>query len=400
MSTVRQAHKFRLGQQPEWAGKEPNAVVSPTFISTLLKEDNAYSLLHRGYCLVELSEETTACYSKFHGLIKQFFAAKDAEKEKYAVLQFDPALGSPNQCHGYSRVSTLKEQFMMRCIGTQIDDGYSFPSASFGRFGMQIYQILDLKSRALAKETLAMMGKCPKSVDDVLDPIHEIHPNLRDNIVESENGVFSKFVADGYISSSIMDNFHYFPPSQAKHERFHNNHSSHTDSGLMTAVIVTDEPGLEVFDQRTSQWIAIEEEVIRHLKASGQLKEHPLCHRQYATFFWSDSVQYLNEAPYQEGEERISKTLKPLFHRVADCKQERYSVVFKQRTAPLRTHCRYQEDYVLASIQQKVDTQSKNAHALWKQSNVEKAVGSRGYTGYLWAFAAFVSVCVMLLLTY
>jgi hypothetical protein len=50
-----------------------------------------------------------------------------------------------------------------------------------------------------------------------------------------------------------MDNFHYFnsfndpqPDSKVGHrkeEQFHNNHASHSDSGLMTAVVVTDEPG-------------------------------------------------------------------------------------------------------------------------------------------------------------
>merc|ERR1719233_215452 len=133
----------------------------------------------------------------------------------------------------------------MRCIGRHNDEGYTFPNAAFGRFGMRIYQILDLQSRALAKNTMAMMGKCTKSVDDILDPMHDIDSNVEDYIVESGDSVFSRFMPDGYISSSIMDNFHYFPPSQAKHERFYNNHSSHTDSGLMTAVIVTDEPGLE-----------------------------------------------------------------------------------------------------------------------------------------------------------
>merc|ERR1712154_229655 len=98
----------------------------------------------------------------------------------------------------------------------------------------------------------------------------------------------------------------------------------------------------------------------------------PLCHRKYATFFWSDSVEYLNNAPLNDGNQKEIE-LKPLFHRVADCKNERYSVVFKQRTAPLRTHCRYQEDYVLASIQQKVDTESKNAYTLWDRNDEGKS---------------------------
>merc|ERR1712048_915712 len=127
--------------------------------------------------------------------------------------------------------------------------------------------------------------------------------------------------------------------------------------------------GLEVFDQRENQWVAIEQEVMRHLQVSGQSEVDPLCHRKYATFFWSDSVEYLNKAPFQRDGPRILKELQPLFHRVADCKEERFSVVFKQRPAPLGTHCRYQEDYILASIQQKLDTESKNAYTLWDEKS-------------------------------
>ena len=107
----------------------------------------------------------------------------------------------------------------------------------------------------------------------------------------------------------------------------------------------------------------------KYLKEKGEYENDALCHRRYATFFWSDSCEYLNNAPVEgrgNDDENGEKKLKALFHRVADCEHERFSVVFKQRTAPLRTHCRYQEDYILASIQQKVDKESKNAYALWK----------------------------------
>ena len=365
-----QSRSFKMGKQPEWAGKEPTADLPTSFIETLLKENNSDSLINRGYCVVELNQETTDNYTKFHTVIEQFFNLKPQEKQKYAMLQFEEALNSPNQCHGYSKVSNLKEQFMMRCIGknTQfVDDDkdqYIFPEGSFGKYGQQIYQSLDLKSRELAKETMRKLGKLPKSVDDVLDPINEIHPNINDNIIQDGKHTFSTFMPNEYISSSIMDNFHYFPPSHEKHEKFYNNHASHTDSGLMTVVICTDEPGLEIFDQKTNQWVQIEALMQQYLRDCGEYEKDSLCHRKYATFFWSDSVEYLNNAP-AVGSSREKKKLKALFHRVADCENERYSVVFKQRTAPLRTHCRYQEDYILASIQQKVDTESKNAYTLW-----------------------------------
>mmetsp|Transcript_60140 Transcript_60140/g.95497 ORF Transcript_60140/g.95497 Transcript_60140/m.95497 type:complete len:416 (-) Transcript_60140:59-1306(-) len=395
--------QFQLGAQPEWAGKEANAEVPTSFIETLLDEDNAESLLNRGYCVVKLAEQTTTYYSQFHALIEQFFALSATEKQKYALLQFEAASNSPNQCHGYSQVSNLKEQFMMRCIGVneQNDadnnkESYIFPDCgdgNFGKYGMQIYQALDLKSRELAQQTMLKIGKSGEVVADILDPINEINDNIDDNIVQNGQYSYSSFMPNNYISSSIMDNFHYFPPSHAKHERFYNNHAAHTDSGLMTAVICTDEPGLEVLDQQTNEWIAIEELMQKYLKESGEYDKDARCHRRYATFFWSDSVEYLNNAPFKESGAKGEKPqIRALFHRVANCQNERYSVVFKQRTAPLRTHCRYQEDYILASIQQKVDTKSKNAYALWDEQ--QKYSHSKVWFYATVSFLAVSAVCL------
>jgi len=47
-------------------------------------------------------------------------------------------------------------------------------------------------------------------------------------------------------------------------------------------------------------------------------------------------------------------------HRVGKSEKERYSVVFKQRTTPLTTACRYQEDYILADLQMKAVDNAKS----------------------------------------
>merc|ERR1712157_718592 len=105
-----------------------------------------------------------------------------------------------------------------------------------------------------------------------------------------------------------------------------------------------------------------------------------------------------NNAPLNDGNQKEIE-LKPLFHGVADCKNERYSVVFKQRTAPLRTHCRYQEDYILASIQQKVDTESKNAYTLWNEN--KNGIDKKGANN-LWLYGSVAiltlsAICLILL---
>jgi len=108
-----------------------------------------------------------------------------------------------------------------------------------------------------------------------------------------------------------------------------NNHSSHSDSGILTVVPCADEPGLDVYDQKLQKWIGIEKVV--HEAATD--------YRLWATIFWGDSYEYL------------TTNAKPLLHRVNKCDGERYSIVFKMRTKPTVTAPRYQEDYVIADYQ-------------------------------------------------
>jgi len=147
----------------------------------------------------------------------------------------------------------------------------------------------------------------------------------------------------GYPSSPILDCFNYYGRNIGG-ERFHNNHAAHTDSGTLTLVVCSDEPGLEVYDEKEKCWLAIEKIVHKFAKKNSR------SNREFACVFWGDSVATL------EKHVTISKNGKKLgnacLHRVAACGgKERVSVVYKQRSAPLKTFPRYQEDYLLAAVQ-------------------------------------------------
>jgi len=150
----------------------------------------------------------------------------------------------------------------------------------------------------------------------------------------------------GYPSSAILDCFHYYGKETGT-DRFHNNHAAHTDSGTLTLVVCSDEPGLEVYDEKEKCWVSVEK-LVHQLAGIKKTK-----HTEFGCLFWGDSVESL--------EKSINLKLgKPCLHRVAACGgNPRLSVVFKQRSAPLKTFCRYQEDYVLAFVQLEVLKESK-----------------------------------------
>eukprot|EP00026_Physarum_polycephalum_P003733 Phypoly_transcript_03747.p1 GENE.Phypoly_transcript_03747~~Phypoly_transcript_03747.p1 ORF type:complete len:611 (+),score=151.66 Phypoly_transcript_03747:440-2272(+) len=340
--------KFELGEQPNWAGTDACVPQPADYIPSVISEGVA-SLNKRGYAIIELPTEVSDAYSDFHAAFEAFSQSPLEHKQKYATQQFDTNAHSPNQFHGFSVVDGLKEQFMMRLCGpgTLLTTPGSYHTGNYsstedmGRVGMKLYEYLDQICRKVAHDAVKKLGIAPSKVDILLDPVHQIgKPVERD--AAHPDVCFSHYVPDGFVSSSIMDNFHYYntfdKPAQQENggERFYNNHSAHTDSGLLTVVVTTDEPGLEVYDQQLKQWIALEHHLHQHVKTTRKN------HREYATIFWADSVSYL-KAP----------GLQPCLHRVGKSTKERYSVVFKQRTSTLTTPCRYQEDYVLADIQKK-----------------------------------------------
>jgi len=330
---------FRLGVQPEWANIEPAEHPSVSFTEKLLGEDPVTSLINRGYCVVPLSASTQDEYSAFYRSFQLFSAQDIKKKSEWAHVQFDPAKHTPNQYHGFSVVAGLKEQFMMRIGGK--DSKIPFPTigGDFGVEGTSLYIALDQLCRQLARGVLEKLTDSTEPLEKILDPVG--FPETWQAARSSEY-VSTGYLPQGYVSSSIMDNFHYHGwqtepggVQEKQHKRFVNNHSAHTDSGLLTVVVCSDEPALEVFDLQEQVWIALEK--CLHLRKQSK---DDLSHRRYATVFWGDSVDYL-----------ASPTLKACLHRVEKADGERFSVVYKQRTSPLGTAPRYQEDYELGLTQ-------------------------------------------------
>lgn len=342
---------FQLGDQPEWANTEAAvAKEGVAYVAQLIDESPARSLLTRGFAVVELAQATREKYDVFHIGFENFCALPREERAKHALLQFDKAAHSPNQYHGYSEVANLKTQFMMRLQG---HGGSLLMPQELQGAGPPLFQDMDALCRDLEGKVLAAKGMDKRVLSHILDPTPK--SPVEAICVSDGNVVCSSYLPDGFVSSSIMDNFHYCGEAaspleenkdQEHAERFVNNHSSHTDSGLMTAVVTTDVPGLEVLDQSCNEWIAIEQHMHEFAKAQG------VDHRSFAVFFWGDSVVHL-------GVEGAT----PSLHRVQRTDKERFSVVFKQRTSPLTTPPRYQEDYDLIGIQNRALAPMKEAAA-------------------------------------
>jgi len=313
--------EFKLGEQPDWAHVEGTADIDgPGFVEELLASGGPKSLIERGFCVVQITEEEAEAGRRFLKVYEGFALSPIEERARFAQVQFDEASFSPNQFHGYSEVADLKTQFMMRIMGTELEGSelgpLLFPD-EFKEFGGKAFEVYDAICRRLEAEVSRSLGESEENLfEAILDPVNETNQ-----------------LPPNYISSSILDNFHYLGGDHKN--RFVNNHGSHTDSGLITLVFNTSEPGLEVLDQKQNKWIAIDRHVQEYEKV------HP--EKTLAIAFWGDSVGLLQLS--------ACKTLTPCLHRVASTKGARFTSVFKQRPSPMRSAPRYQEDYPIAVMQ-------------------------------------------------
>lgn len=310
---------FELGDQPNWANTEKAKDCDGiSFVESVLSDEPDKCLRERGFAIIQIPHDVRKIYDNFLDSFEGFSKAPLEYRSKFALLQFGQEDShSPNQLHGYSEVPCLKSQFMMRVEGHSPGQLLENPK-ELKSSGTRLFFELDEICRKAASSSDSQQPF--SKLNRLLDPPCDDFP-------------------ENYISSSILDCFHYFGEEKSlpgKSDRFCNNHASHTDSGLLTAVITTDVPGLEVLDQKLGEWVSVEKHIHEFCKETGNE------HRNFATLFWGDSVVYLDK----EG-------LDPCLHRVEKTETERFSVVFKQRTTPLDSPPRYQEDFVLAEIQQK-----------------------------------------------
>jgi hypothetical protein len=322
---------FQVGVQPQWAHTEACGDIPEAYLSEVLSEEVGVSLRTRGFCVVEIDTELRAAYDRFHDGLQRFMARTPGEKAAYACTYDDGydcstattastasarthrcARYSANSLHGYSVVAELKEQWMYRrSAGEQHISLLSVPDEL--QNSKHLYQCLDTLCRRCARQ-------CLPEVDRLLDPVP---------------------MPEGYISSSLLDSFHY-RADETRGSHHANSHAAHTDSGLLTAVVTADVPALELLDQRLQRWVPIEFLIHQRCGGAGTL------HRRFCTLFWGDSLSHAAqpEAP-------ADKSLTPHLHRVAGAHCERFSVVFKQRCVPLLTAPRYGEDYFISRFQER-----------------------------------------------
>ena len=340
-----------------------------SFVYSLLnRETVAESLVSRGYAIITLPTETSFIYSSFYSLCQLFFKSSDRFKQNYSQIQFNESNKSPNSLHGYSLVQNTKEQFMIRYINSAStetlktlktpNNGFINISDSeekeekkakcddFGVLGLLLFEKLDILSRNIMKDVLHLYNKQESILNEILDPINIINGNISRN----KDHCFGEYTLNGYISSSVLDCYHYFGDSDSNKY----GHDVHTDSGLLTLIPMTfNNPSLQIFDQKEEEWINIEQLLLEYCNKNDKSKE-------YGVVLLGESVEpYINKHI-----NNLENMLKPSFYRIDNGAEERFSVVYKQRTAPLRSHARYQEDFFLAKLHSEIDVDSVHARLM------------------------------------
>ena len=224
--------------QPQWAGEEPSVEVdAKVFFAELMKESPAQQMITRGYAVVSLAPATMRTYDDFYKALALFCNQPLAEKLKFAQLKngtkMDDSTFTPNQFHGYSQMQGLKEQLMIRAPG--VDTDLYLPAVvgenlHFAALAMRLYEQLDQLGRAHLHGVADQLALRRSAVDRVLDPVNVVGaaPHTKDS-AELGSRIATDYVHPGFISTSILDVFHYFNNFRSdqadKDDQFHNNHA-------------------------------------------------------------------------------------------------------------------------------------------------------------------------------
>eukprot|EP01084_Bolivina_argentea_P081608 147768_1 len=346
-----------------------------SFVYQLLNNETiSESLISRGYAVIKIPTQTSFIYSSFYSQCKLFFNASDKTKQKYSQIQFDENIKSPNSLHGYSLVQNTKEQFLLRYINSTSNQSLqelktpnnnfnndekddSNPN-DFGVLAMLLFEQSDILCRNIMKDVLNTFNKPESILNNILDPINKINGNILRNKTNDHEHCFGEYTLNGYISTSILDCYHYFSCKDNKY-----GHDRHTDSGLVTFIPITDyNPSLQVFDQKENEWINIEQLVFEYCIKNDENE----C--EYGVIMSGECVNpYINKHINSE-----ENQLHACQYRINNGNKERFSVVYKQRTAPLRSHARYQEDFVLAKMHSEIDVDSVHSRLMKKGTDKSK----------------------------
>eukprot|EP01119_Soliformovum_irregulare_P000448 TRINITY_DN10309_c0_g1_i2.p1 TRINITY_DN10309_c0_g1~~TRINITY_DN10309_c0_g1_i2.p1 ORF type:complete len:241 (+),score=57.61 TRINITY_DN10309_c0_g1_i2:36-758(+) len=231
---------IKLGEQPQWVGLEPNVEVPDSFFDELIAEPVARSLLTRGYALVELPRDVRRNYADFALALKAFCEQSQEEKARFATMMPDSTKWSPNQFHGYSKMEGLKEQYMIRLTGKGSDlclPGSYNGNPHFGKTAILLYEHLDLICRDCLSQVAFDLGIRQEEIDRIIDPIFKDNTQDGPDHIKADEvephmyRVGSNYAYPEYVSTSLLDVFHYFnsfTKADGSFDKFTNNHNSHS----------------------------------------------------------------------------------------------------------------------------------------------------------------------------
>jgi hypothetical protein len=155
---------------------------------------------------------------------------------------------------GYSVVEGLKEQLMLRLGGADTaremlvplgastdndDEGDADDeqgSRDLGILAAHYYAMADGLCRDVACDAVELYMKHSKrSVDEILDP-EPLDGEYRPARVVA--GVECGGLPRGYVTSSLLDCFHYYGGDALDGARHDSNHEAHTDSGIFVLLLI------------------------------------------------------------------------------------------------------------------------------------------------------------------
>src|SRR3990167_3161752 len=234
-----------------------NNLPNPILTDELLKnETNARSLLchsmsTHGYSILRISDNRLRdLILKTRKDVSEFFDKDFEEKSKFHLPDVDDGLFVRKKNRGYINQEE-KEYLKIRMV----DEKENFPENVFDSFQEcleEFYKIVLCSFLRLAQGPSAEQAYPNFYEEEFSKEEFKIDENYW--IVPSQVHIVKEFIKEGSSVSVIR----YFKRSEEDFN-LHIPCSEHFDTGVLTCILVSEVPGLEVVDQATGEWTPVEQ---------------------------------------------------------------------------------------------------------------------------------------------
>eukprot|EP00026_Physarum_polycephalum_P014858 Phypoly_transcript_15420.p1 GENE.Phypoly_transcript_15420~~Phypoly_transcript_15420.p1 ORF type:complete len:280 (+),score=60.65 Phypoly_transcript_15420:40-879(+) len=218
---------------------------------TIQSQKMCQQMVENGFCVLSFEEDQCGTIDNMYTVGNDFLVQDKDLKNKHA----DPK----NENVGYVDVEGTRDFIKLRAAGDRLGNFPETPP-NFKQVFSAAYELLAGVTWQVYLQILA----CPVSQSDPKAFPSEVISSLKECLDERASLSYIRY----YLPPPSPNS----PPSSLRDVC-----DAHTDTGILTLILCSQVPGLQVWDKKTNTWLEVEKHLITHNKTKNPKKHLALC---------------------------------------------------------------------------------------------------------------------------